>query len=94
MAMQQAEAEDAFRDLPGAGRPLTHLHQPKDAVLSHIMKEHQAKPRAVTLKQEISAEMAKLKTLTDPAERKAQMKILSDLQLRLALEMEALNKFG
>ena len=94
MALQQAQETDAFKDLPGAGKPLTHLHQPKDAVLSHLMKEQHAKPQAVVLKQQISEEATKLKTLTDDAERKAQMKILSELQLKLALEMEALTKYG
>lgn len=94
MALQQADRNDEFKGLPGAGKPLKHLHHPKDAVLSHLMKEHQAKPQAVVLKQQISEEMAKLKTLTDAAERRAQMKILSDLQLKLALEVEALTKYG
>ncbi len=94
MALQQADRNDEFKDLPGAGKPLKHLHQSKDAVLSHLMKEHQAKPQAVVLKQQISEETAKLKTLTDAAERKAQMKVLSDLQLKLALEVEALTKYG
>ena len=94
MALQQANRNDEFKDLPGAGKPLTHLHQPKDAVLSHLMKEHQAKPKAVLLKQQISDGMTKLKTLTDETERKAQMRVLSDLQLKLALEIEAFNKYG
>ena len=37
---------------------------------------------------------ARLKTLNDPAERKAEMKVLADLQMRLAMEKEAYRRFG
>lgn len=94
MAMQAADRSDEFKNLPGAGKPLTFLHQPKDAVLDHLLKENQAKPLAVELKRQIATLHATLKATTDPEDRKAVMKQIADKQLRLDLELEALRKYG
>ncbi len=92
--MAGAAARGDFDDLPGAGKPLDLTGDPKNPLLNRMMTEAQAKPPAVTLKTQISDAQAHLKTLTDPAERKSQMKVIADLQTRLAIEMEALRKYG
>lgn len=94
LALKNAEATDAFKDLPGAGKPLEFLSRPGDAVLDRLMKEAQAKPLAVVLKTRVTALQKALAAETDEAERKSLMKELSDQQMRLDLELEALRKFG
>ncbi len=94
MAMRQADRNGEFQNLPGAGKPLENLHGPKDAVINRILKENGAKPAPVLLMQEIAREQATLKSLEDAAERKAQMKKISDLQMKLAIEIEAYTKYS
>ena len=94
MAIQAAERTDEFKDLPGAGKPLEFLSKPKDAVLDRIMKEHQAVPLVVQLKQKITALHKRLQSETEPAARKALMQDIATEQLRLDLEVEAIHKYG
>lgn len=89
-----AEKSGAFDNLPGAGKPLRDLDDPADALVKRVMTEHKVKPPLVALKEEIAAAQARLRDLTDEAERKAEMRRLSDLQTRLALEVEAFNRYG
>ena len=92
--MAAAAAKGDFENLPGAGKPLNLSGNPKDALLNRMMTEAHAKPPAIALKEQIAAAQAQLKTLTAPDERKAQMKIIADLQTRLAIEVEAMRKYG
>ncbi len=96
LALHRAQESGAFDDLPGAGKPIPGLGdgQPKDAVVHRILKEAQVKPPAVLLQQQITAGWKHLKTLTDEEDRKAEMKKLSDLQMRLSIEQEAYRRFG
>ncbi len=94
MAMNAAEKADEFKDLPGAGKPLEFLSNPKDAVIDRLMKENQAKPRAVQLKNKITELRDALRAETDEAARKSLMKEIADQQLRLDLELEAMRKYG
>ncbi|SEW30382.1 protein of unknown function [Cognatiyoonia koreensis] len=94
MAIQAADKSDEFKDLPGAGKPLEFLSNPKDAVIDRLMKENRTKPLAVQLKNKISALRQALKSETDESARKSLMKQISDQQLRLDLELEALRKYG
>lgn len=94
MAMKAAEKADEFKNLPGAGKPLEFLSNPKDAVIDRLMKEHRAKPLAVQLKNKITELHQSLKAETDEAARKSLMKEIADQQLRLDLELEAIRKYG
>ena len=94
MAIKAAERSDEFKDLPGAGKPLKFLSRPKDAVIDRLMKENQAKPRAVQLKNKVTALRQSLRNETDEATRKSLMKEIADQQLRLDLELEAIRKYG
>lgn len=90
----KAEQDGAFDDLPGAGKPIADLHAPGDAVLDRLMRESGAKPQAVALSREIAEAKARLAGLTGEAERKVEMRRLADLEMRLAIEMEAMRRFG
>lgn len=92
--VENAERRGDFKDLPGAGKPLEHPENPADAVLSRIMSEADAKSPVVILRKQIIAAQAHLKTLVDADARKAQMLLLSELQTKLAIEMDAFRKYG
>ena len=92
--LQKAKEEGAFDNLPGQGRPIDHGHSPKDALLNRLMVEAKAKPPVVVLSAQITASTARLKILTDPDERKAEMTVLANLQTRLAIEKELYQRFG
>lgn len=94
MAMHAADRSGEFKDLPGAGKPLAFFSFPKDAVIDRLMKEHQAKPVAVLLKNKVEDLRTSLKATSDQDARKALMKEIADQQLRLDLELEALRKYG
>ncbi len=93
-ALMKAAKDGSFDNLPGAGKPLKLLDNPADAVLNRMMTTANVKPPLVALAEEIKAAQSHLKTLTDEDQRKAQMKKLSDLQMRLAMEKEAFNRYG
>ena len=92
--VQNAERRGDFDNLPGAGQPLPHLDDPQNAVLNRIMKEADAKSPVVILRRQILESSARLAELTDPAARKAEMSRLAELQMKLAIEMEAFRKYG
>lgn len=83
-----------FDDLPGAGKPLPSVENPQDAVLARIMKEADATSPVVIIRKQILAAQDKLKGLTNPDARKAEMQVIADLHTQLALEMEAFRKYG
>ena len=92
--VQNAEKRGDFDDLPGAGKPLTGLDDPLNAVLNRIMSEADAKSPVVILRQQILASQERLKSLTDETARKDEMLLLSELHTKLAIEMEAFRKYG
>lgn len=92
--VQAAEKRGDFDDLPGAGKPLVHPDDPQDAVLSRIMKEANATSPVVILRRQILAAQAHLETLTNETAIKDQMLLLSELQTRLGIEMDAFRKYG
>ncbi|WP_299354414.1 DnaJ family domain-containing protein [uncultured Shimia sp.] len=94
MAMNAADKSGEFKDLPGAGKPLEFLASPKDPVIDRLMKENQAKPLAIELKNKITELRQAVKAETDESVRKSLMKKIASQQLRLDLELEALRKFG
>lgn len=93
-AVAKARREGQFDNLPGAGKPITDLHAPADAVLDRIAAEAGAVAPLVVLRKQVVAAQAELATLTDSQARTAQMKVIADLQLRLSLEIEAQTRFG
>lgn len=92
--LKGAEAQGEFDNLQGAGKPLPPHNAHKDGVPNRLMRESGIKPRAVSLKEQINASYARLKLLTTEDDRKAEMKTLADLQLRLSLELESLRRYG
>jgi len=93
-ALTQAAQMTDHSTSAGAGQPLGFLTRPSDAVIDRIMNETQAKPLALGLKQQLTQAMARLRGLIEPEERRAQMRLVADLQTRLGLEMNVMQKYG
>ncbi len=90
----EAQKRGELDNLPGAGKPLELEGTPQNAVLGRLAKEANVMPPVVVLKQKIAESKARLAALAGEEERKAEMKVLADLEMRLALEIEAFRRFG
>ena len=91
----KAQAEGQFEDLKGAGKPLSP-QLPGDAAVAagfRIMAEAGVLPREMALKKQAAELRARLAGLTDPAERKAVLVELADIEMRRAIEEEARRKY-
>ncbi|WP_068114072.1 DUF1992 domain-containing protein [Tropicimonas marinistellae] len=94
MMFQRLEAQGEFDHLAGAGQPIGNLSEPAPSVLDRIMAEADVKPVPVLLKIEIAAIRQRLAAERDPGARKDILRELADMQTRLAVEIEAYNRFG
>ncbi len=92
--LAKARKEGAFDDLPGHGKPLTHLGSRHDAMNIKLKSAAEVASPLTVLRQDIAAQQAKLAQITDPDARKAQMKIIADLKTRLAIEIETVRRQG
>ena len=90
--MREAQEDGTLERLPGFGKPLKLTGDPYAAMLDRMHKEARTKPKAVTLKDQIAESTARLAGLTDEGDRRAEMKVLADLQTRLAIELESLRR--
>lgn len=83
-----AAKDGALENLPGQGKPLDTSSDPYADMAKRMGAEAGYLHPLVELKHKIATAQAHLKTLEDPSERTAQMKVLADLQTQLAVEME------
>ncbi|MGR3713846.1 MAG: hypothetical protein ACU0A6_12095 [Shimia sp.] len=93
-ALRMAEHNDALQTLPGPNATVTDSGVSRDAVIGRIMAETQAKPLAVGLKHQLTQATAQLYNLSDPNERRGQMRLIADLQTRLWHELKEIQKYG
>ena len=92
--IRKAQLEGQFDNLKGAGKPLpAEGDGSADAVGYRIMAEAGALPEEMRLKKEVARQQDILAATTNPADRKRQMAILADLQMRLAICEEARRRF-
>lgn len=92
-AIAKADAEGQFDNLPGAGKPLDVSGDPLDALSARIRREEGVKAPIAVLRDQIAAARASVDA-APVADRQARMKDLADLELKLALEIEAVRRFG
>lgn len=92
-AIAKAEAEGAFDNLPGAGKPLDTSRDPMDALVEKARQEAGVTSPLAELKRQVAEAEAALNGLTGEALTTAR-KDLSSLRLKLALEIEAVQKHG
>ena len=89
----KAQAEGQFEDLPGAGKPLDLAGDAQDAVLARMLKEAGASSPLVELKRQVDEAEVAVKAANGAA-RDAAVARLSELRVKLALEIEAVGKYG
>lgn len=82
--IRAAEAEGAFDNLPGAGKPLPPCDDPQADFLNRVMRENGAVPQFVTLAREMEALRAALRETADRTERQRLMREIAALEPRLA----------
>ncbi|MBO9451502.1 DUF1992 domain-containing protein [Tropicibacter sp. R16_0] len=96
--IKKAQAEGQLDNLPGAGKPLPDRSGEAggDAALNtahRIMAQAGVLPEEFKIKKELDAARAEYPTLTDPAERKAAMARLADLEMRYHMAQDARRSF-
>jgi len=81
----KAEADGAFDNLPGAGKPLPACDDAENAVLNRVLKENGAVPEVVSLSQELEKLRTELRDTADRTERARILKDMSMMQARIDL---------
>lgn len=94
----KAQAEGQLDDLDGQGKPLPDrsseaLTDPALAAGHRIMAQAGVLPEEFQIKKELDAQRKRYPTLTDPAERKAAMAKLADLEMRYNMARDARRAF-
>lgn len=92
--IQKAKADGQLDNLKGVGEPLPQ-RDAGDVVSAGmgIMAQAGVLPREIELKKAIDAQLDKLKAAMGTSAEKETMRVLSDLQMKLAIEQEARRKF-
>lgn len=88
----EAEAEGAFDNLSGAGKPLPACDDPENALLNRLVKEAGGEPEFVTLGRELRTLRAELSEEGDRTRRRDIMKKMSMMEARIELAREAWRK--
>ncbi len=83
--IKAAEAEGAFDNLAGAGKPLPPCDDPENAVMARILKENGAVPEAVLLSNQIAALRETLIETADRDERRRLIREIALLDTRLEI---------
>lgn len=96
--IRKAQAEGQLDDLDGAGRPLPNrsseaLSDPAIAAGHRIMAQAGVLPEEFALKKQLDAARADYVGLSDPAERKAAMARISQLEMRYNMARDARRAF-
>lgn len=81
----KAEAEGAFDDLPGAGKPLPREDDPENALINRLVKESGGVPEFVSLSRELARLREELRETGDRSRRQDIMKEMSMMEARIDL---------
>lgn len=81
--IRAAEAEGAFDNLPGAGKPLPPCDDPENALINRLMKENGAAPEFVSLSRELARLRQELRDEDDRPKRHEIMKEMSMMEARI-----------
>ena len=87
-----AEADGAFDNLPGAGKPLKPCDDPENALINRLMEENGAVPEFVSLSRELSRLRDELRETGDRTRRSAIMKDMSMMEARIAIARQAYSR--
>jgi hypothetical protein len=85
----EAQADGAFDNLEGAGKPLPECDDPENALLNRLVKEAGGVPEFVSLSRELDKLRAELRDTGDRARRQEIMKEMSMMEARIELARKA-----
>lgn len=93
--INKARSEGKLDNLKGAGKPLGAgvSDASVQAIGYGIMSEAGAIPEEIRLRKAILRQKEILQAISDPKDRRQEMKKLADLQMQLAMQEEARRKF-
>ncbi|QTN36102.1 DUF1992 domain-containing protein [Cognatishimia activa] len=80
-----AEAEGAFDDLEGAGKPLPREDDPENALINRLIKESGGVPEFVSLSRELAKLREELRETGDRTRRQDIMKEMSMMEAKIEL---------
>lgn len=83
--IRAAQADGAFDDLPGAGKPLPPEDDPENALFNRLMRENGAVPEFVSLSRELERLRAELAETGDRTRRSEILKEMSMMDARIAI---------
>ena len=81
----EAEAEGAFDNLEGAGKPLPECDDPENALLNRLVKEAGGVPEFVSLSRELQKLREELRETGDRTRRHDILKEMSMMEARIEL---------
>lgn len=84
-----AEAEGAFDNLPGAGKPLPRVEDPENELINRLMRENGAVPEFVSLGRELKRLRRELEQTTNSTRRRDILKNMSMMDARIDLAKKA-----
>lgn len=85
----EAEAEGAFDNLEGAGRPLPRENDPQNALLNRVLRENGGVPEFVALKRELDGLRAELRDTGDRSKRHEILKAMSMMEAKIDIARKA-----
>ncbi|PVA06650.1 DUF1992 domain-containing protein [Thalassorhabdomicrobium marinisediminis] len=87
--IRAAQAEGAFDDLPGQGKPLAPEADPENALLNRLLRESGAVPEFVSLSRALERLRAELRETGDRTRRADILKEMSMMDARIELARNA-----
>jgi hypothetical protein len=90
--IEKAEAEGAFDNLAGAGKPLPKVDDPENELVNRLVRESGGVPEFVSLSRTLTELRQQLAETGDRTERRQIMKDMSMLEARIDLARKAYAK--
>lgn len=84
-----AEAEGAFDNLEGAGKPLPKVDDPENALINRLIKESGGVPEFISLSRELAKLREELRETGDRTRRQDILKEMSMMEARIDLARKA-----
>lgn len=90
--IRKAEAEGAFDNLEGAGKPLPRVDDPENEMINRILKENGAVPEFVSLSRELAKLREELRETGDRTRRREIIQDMSMMDARIELARKSHQK--
>lgn len=84
-----AEADGAFDNLEGAGKPLPKVDDPENALINRLIKESGGVPEFISLSRELAKLREELRETGDRTRRQDILKEMSMMEARIELARKA-----